>query len=210
MSILLLSSLYSTINGQSLRLKAGFSSSSNVVMINNESYSSNFKKNSGFHIGASIDLPLVNFLSFEPGLMYTTKGNRIESESYGNSYKSKFNLAYLQTNLNLKAIKNLKGALKIYVAAGPYFAYALHGTNTQTTTENGITTSVSKDIKFSTKDNDKPNPIDLEVELGGGFEYNSFLLEMGYDIGLKDISNDNSSNSSVKNRLLRVSLGYMF
>ena len=67
----------------------------------------------------------------------------------------------------------------------------------------------TEDVKFGT-DNDDLKRLDMGISVGGGVEFESFLIGVSYDYGLMNISPSNEYNTKNKNRVLKFTLGYRF
>ncbi len=94
--------------------------------------------NPGFHLGFTVDVPINDFLSFEPGLVFTTKGLKYEDEFMGVDLKVKVNLYYLDIPLTIKASHDLGGGIKMFGAVGPYVGLGLSGKGKVTTEDQGV------------------------------------------------------------------------
>lgn len=88
----------------------------------------------GFHIGAVVDFPMSDGVSFETGLFAENKGFLVTMEQLYEDMSSSdlpdgqavFNLWYLTLPMNFKVTFDL-GGLEAYGLCGPYVAYALTG-----------------------------------------------------------------------------------
>jgi hypothetical protein len=95
----------------------------------------NFQNLTEFQFGVNADVPVYGALSFQPELLYTTKGfgldQGLEQELFGTQIpleaeaKSKFR--YLEVPLLAKVSFGDPGGPQAYFVAGPTFGYALSG-----------------------------------------------------------------------------------
>lgn len=164
-----------------------------------------------FHLGATVDFPIGNVLSFQTGLIYQNRGTQQEfSETVdGITETSKANLqiAYLDIPLTLKANFDL-GNMSAYVYGGGYVGVGLSGQAEIEVDAGGFSFSDSFDIEFG-EDGDL-NRLDYGALIGAGVEFNSIFVEVSYGLGLANIFPDPVNDESGKNRLISLSLGYRF
>ncbi|NCD69824.1 porin family protein [Mucilaginibacter agri] len=117
-------------------------------------------------------------------------------------------ITYLDLPVNLIKKFNFPGLGMIYLGGGPYAAYALSG-KYKFETPNSVS---SEKLEFG-KDKDVQR-YDAGLNFTTGLELNNHLLfDIRYALGLKNIASQPSldtGTSSIKNRLLTVSLGYLF
>ena len=193
-------------NAQTFGLKAGLNLSNMIFKDDDVNYSNELNNIPGFHIGAIVDMPLNEFLSFESGLLFTTKGFKIkeEEEEVVNSIKNK--LYYLDIPLTIKASHDLCKGLKIFGTAGPYVGIGLSGKAKGTI--DGV--SNEKTTDWGNSDEDTFKRLEWGLTFGGGVEINSIIIGVSYDLGLSNISANQDNGTTIKNKVLKFSVGYMF
>lgn len=164
-----------------------------------------FTSNLGFNFGILAEMPLLENITFQPGLLYYVKGG---SESYKyNGLSDEYNLSmnYLHIPLNFLYKINL-GIIKPYIMAGGYLSYAISGTIKETYNSK-VTT---KAIEF--KEHGDMLPFDGGLSIGAGVEFNNLRLILNYDLGLVNYFTPPSTSqnfSGVQNNyVLALSLGY--
>src|SRR5690606_21804669 len=114
---------------------------------------------SGFHVGVVADLPLVpQILSFQPAVLYTTKGAKLEAGDKNNSTVDPYrkfttNPQYIEVPLNFVGKIPLGENTRLFGGLGPYFAFGVAGKNKWEATIAGISTSGESNIKW---DDDTP------------------------------------------------------
>ncbi len=211
-SMILLISLFSLqTNAQTFGLKAGLNLSNMLEKDDDDTYSNDYKMNPGFHIGGTVDVPISDILSFESGLLLTTKGFKYEEEVMGISVKTKANLYYLDIPLTLKASHELSEGLKIFGAVGPYVGIGLSGKIKATAEYLGVEETEEEDVKWgSDEENDDIKRLDMGLTFGGGVEINAIMLGISYDLGLANISPYQEDGATSKNKVLKFSIGYRF
>ena len=122
---------------QTVGIKGGLNLATMLAKMDQQTYSNDFTMNPGFHVGLTVDVPINEFLSFEPGILLSTKGLKFEPEEMGGTVIAKEILYYLDIPLTLKASHHLSDNLKIFAAAGPYVGIGLSGKYTMTTEAEG-------------------------------------------------------------------------
>jgi len=210
-AIALFSLFYVQVNAQTLGLKAGLNLSNMLDEDDDTTYSQDYMRNPGFHIGATIDVPFNNFLSFESGLLMTTKGMKYVDEVSGATVTLKANLYYLDIPFTLKASCELEEKFKIFAAAGPYAGVCFSGRTLVTAEYQGEEETVENVINLGNqKDEDVLKRPDMGFTFGGGFEFYSIKIGISYDLGLYNIATDQDNGTTVKNRVLKFSIGCSF
>ncbi|MBB3699515.1 outer membrane beta-barrel protein [Flammeovirga yaeyamensis] len=198
-------------NAQTIGIKGGLNLATLNEKDNDGTYSDNYDMNPGFHFGLTVDVPLNEFLSFEPGLLLTTKGMKYEDELIGLNLSGHANLYYIDVPLNLKATHEFGSGVKLYGTIGPYVGMGLSGKIKATLEFQGDEQTEEEEIKWgSNQDEDTFKRLDMGLTFGAGVEINSILLGLSYDLGLSNISTNQDNGMSVKNRVLKFSVGYRF
>lgn len=198
-------------NAQTLGIKGGFNLANMHEKDDDETYSDDYTMNPGFHAGLFAEFPINEFLSFEPGLLLTTKGMKYEDDILGINVKAKVNLYYLDIPLALKASHDIGGNAKIFGAVGPYVGIGLSGKVKATAEFMGEEETEVEDIEWgSDEDEDDLRRLDYGLTFGAGVEVNPVLFGISYDLGLANISSYQDFGTSTKNRVLKFSVGYKF
>lgn len=205
--ILLISLFCIQANAQTFGLKAGLNLSNMLEKDDDDTYSNDYKMNPGFHIGGIVDIPINDVLSFESGLLLSTKGFRYEDEDMGFNVKIKANLYYLDIPLTLKASHELSEGVKMFGAFGPYVGFGLSGNVKGTVEFQGNKETEEEDVKWGSDENDSLRRLDMGLTFGGGVEINGIMLGISYDLGLANISTFQENGTTTKNRVLKFSIG---
>lgn len=204
--LILLSSISCQLFAQDIIVKGGLNLSNLSVKDDAGDQDEDFTMNPGFHLGVSVNYPITEVISFEPGLLYTTKGCQMEYDYPGEDISSSINFNYLEVPLTFKATKEFND-FNLYAAAGPYVAIGLNGK--LKVKYDGETES--EDIDWGNdEEEDDFKRLDLGLSLGAGIEVASFLLGVSYDLGLSNISTYQEEGASIKNKVLKISVGYNF
>jgi len=163
----------------------------------------------GLHFGLFTKIPVNNFVSFQPELLYTNVGSRV---SYGGSAvesalgiregEVRFNLNYIQLPL---AMAINVGPLNIH--AGPYLSY-LVSANVKNLRTSDLTTVNTIELN-----KDDFNTIDYGLLAGVGFDVQNVTIGARYNYGLRKVGKDgmagNLTNNS-KNSVAQLFIGFGF
>ena len=127
-------------------IKAGLNVS-NIVTLSSNPLAKGYTPISGFTGGYFLDLPIYNWLSFQPELNFQQQGaarNGLQAIANpsslitGNYAYANFNntdkLSYLQIPLEAKFIWNVSRTFKFYANAGPFVEFMIGGKSTSTGT----------------------------------------------------------------------------
>lgn len=164
----------------------------------------------GFHIGLGADLEFMQNLSFQTGLYYSSKGAKYQYYS-AITDNIEFNVSanYLQLPIHVAYKIDVTPGTKVVFHAGPYLAYGIGG-------KRKIVSQYTNDLEqifgkqdINTFDKDHGlKPFDTGVGVGVGAEFGLITIDLGWDLGLTNISR--LENNSVKNQSAYLSLGYKF
>ena len=151
----------------------------------------------GFHIGVGADLEFVPNISLQTGLFYTTKGAEYSSKEEGDLIDINTTANYLQLPLHVAYKIDVMPGTKVVLHAGPYLAYGIGGKRK------------AGPLEMDTFDGDLGfKPFDAGLGLGVGAEFGKILVDLGWDMGLTNISRFDNGNVKTQNAYL--SLGYKF
>lgn len=206
-------------NAQTFGVKGGLSLMNMMMKDQSDNYKEFLKMKPGFHLGATINIPLFReLLSLEPGLFLNMKGYTWKEDGSEDGYEwkitKKVSAYYVDIPINVKAVyggEKIKG----YGTLGPFIGVGLSG-NYKTIDEisaNNIslTNTESEKIDWGKDEaEDFLKRLDVGVAVGAGAVYDNFTLGISYDLGLKNISSDTSDEYKIKTRILKISAGYLF
>jgi len=206
-------------NAQSFGVKGGLSLMNMMMKDNIENYKDLLKVKPGFHLGATIDIPLYReLLSLEPGIFLNMKGYTWKEDGtddgYDWKYTEKVGTYYIDVPINVKGVyggEKIKG----FGTLGPFIGVGLSG-KCKTTYEvivsdiNSTSTETEKIEWGKDEDEDCFRRLDFGIALGAGVIYHNFTLGISYDLGLKNISSYTDEELKYKTRILKISAGYLF
>lgn len=154
----------------------------------------------GFHVGLTADIEMMPNSAIQTGLLLSTKGYKFKT----NALEFVDNLMYLQLPLHYAYKVDVTPGTRVVLHAGPYAAYGIGGKRSLKVGELG---SASTDKIFG-DGTLQYKPFDAGLGLGVGAEFGNLALDLGWDMGLVNISN--MSNATVKNQNAYLSLGLKF
>ena len=172
--------------------------------------------NPGFHIGVGADLEFITDVSIQTGLYFSSKGAKYTANIPvgGGQVKYEVTSNYIQLPIHLAYKIDIKPGTRMFLHAGPYLAYGVGGTRDITAGWEG------NQVVIGPKDSntfDKKwgyKPFDVGVGLGVGIEFELFLIDLGWDMGLKNIARNINEipvyKPNVKNQSAYFSIGYKF
>lgn len=160
----------------------------------------------GFHIGLAADYEFMYNSAIQTGLFFTTKGAKYEGSLGSVSGEISVNPMYLQLPVHYAYKLDVSPGTRIVFHAGPYAAYGVGGkTKFKVSSGNG---SAERDGENVFGDDKLLKPFDAGLGLGVGAEFGPILIDLGWDMGLVNISN--VSNGNIKNQNAYLSVGYKF
>lgn len=143
----------------------------------------------GFNAGLTADIPVAPDYFVQPGLLFSTKGAKIDDGD-----DTKLNLSYVEVPITF-LYKPLLGTGRLLMGVGPYFAYAVGGK------------IGDDDIDF---DEDFKR-FDAGGNLLFGYEMSSRIsAQLNAQLGLVNISQLDLGDAKAKNTGFGISLGYKF
>ena len=193
--------------------KAGMNLSKYSQNYKDSDQEAHLKYRMGPSVGAVLDLPLTDFLSFQPSVLFSIKGaaadlDKWSEENPNHTYDgyARMRIMYFEVPVNFAAKLDL-GPGSIQLFAGPYFAMAFSGryiTDYTVTKQDGTVDTEKSDEKIKFKNNvteadqnvdgvaGYQRPMDIGFDIGIGYQWNSLLFNVGYAMGLTNLQPDYS------------------
>ncbi|TXI13578.1 MAG: PorT family protein [Pedobacter sp.] len=165
--------------------------------------------NASFYLGGTVNIPISQMFSLQPGLSLINKGGQYNQTIGGTSYASKTNLLYLEIPVNI-VVAFEAGPGKFLVGVGPYLSFALKGTNKVPTLNSatGQVTTVSNDVVFGSGVG-QTKSVDFGFGSLGEYRFNNGIgIHAGSGIGLINIGN--STGLDTYNLVTTFGLTYTF
>jgi hypothetical protein len=188
----------------------------------------------GFNVGVAADYEFESNVAIQSGLYFTTKGAKLSSTNIdqkvgdiklSGTVDKTANAMYLQVPLHLAYKIDVTPGARVVLHAGPYAAYGVGGKISGKSTvkvsgnvpadQKAAVDAALKQINASTTTSvntfDKKmgyKPFDAGVGIGVGAEFGSLLVDLGWDMGLLNISRNKDVN--VKNQNAHLAVGFKF
>ena len=169
-----------------------------TMSMKSEGVSLDTKMRTGFHVGAILEKDITSSFFIQPGIFFSSKGSKYDALD-----GIKIVANYIDIPVNVGYKLRLCKSSNLRLMAGPYFAYGVGGTATET-----IIGEHKEDIKWGSGNDDDLKPFDMGLNLGAAVELNSFQVGLQYGFGLLNISAD--SDATIKNGVLSLSVAYLF
>lgn len=160
----------------------------------------------GFHVGLAADYDFAPSMAIQTGLFFATKGAKYSGSIGTISGDITVNPMYLQVPVHFAYKQEVTPGTRIVFHAGPYVAYGIAG-KSKLKVSSGESSAESDGTNVF-GDNNLLKPFDAGLGLGVGAEFGRFLVDVGWDMGLVNISNVNNGNT--KNQNAYLSLGIKF
>lgn len=184
----------------------------------------------GVRTGMVAIADLYNGWGLQTEFLFSRKGHKIDLDWDTVDYKQKgyrtFGLNYIEIPVMVKKFFG-DGGVRLYVNAGPYFGYALKGTDKYKLTtyipgsEETSEDKLSIDLNtYGVENQYKAQRWDLGLTMGGGFAYDSglglILIDIRYSLGYRDFNQwmegavKPLDYRELKNKSFSLSFGYVF
>ena len=155
----------------------------------------------GFHIGVGADFEFTPNMAIQSGLLFTSKGAKYTTDLVSTELNANAN--FLQLPLHFAYKIDVMPGTRVVLHAGPYVAYGIGGK----TSAGNVEVDTFKDDAFLDVLNGL-KPFDAGIGLGVGAEFGPILLDLGWDMGLTNLSR--VSGYDVKTQNAYLSVGYKF
>lgn len=166
----------------------------NFATVSSDDADDEFQKNkTGFVAGGFVDVPVAPQFSFAPEVLFSQKGTKFENGEDSISV----NVTQVQVPLLFKA--NFSGggsSVRPFVAVGPAFGF----------TASAKTKSDLDGVETEVDSGDDVETVEFSLVFGGGVKFGNASIEARYDLGLNDMSADESEES--KTRTFSILFGF--
>lgn len=178
----------------------------------------NKKGKIGFQGGIMIEYSLSNPFDLHTGLFLTTKGAKLKIEDNmvggtgGTVYRDRtLNQMYLEMPVFAVYKMYMSNSTCVYFNLGPYIAYGIGGKNKEKITGNTQIEETTEEDTFGKSENSTYGNLkkfDFGIGGGVGMEVGRIIIGLSCELGLTDLSNNNSYK--YKNVSSLATLGYKF
>ena len=201
---------------QTFEIKAGVNLS---TMLSKEisTFSDDYLMSHRFLLGTTVDFPLKGLFSFETGLLFSSKGYKVDTYYPAPTSSGEYLPVYVDTKLNYIEIPisfKLKTSIKkiqFFGILGPYAAIGLSGKinskNYSSDGQGGFVYNGTIDFKDIIGKDKQWKRFDYGMQAGVGIVLQKISFRVTYDYGLANISQ--YEDTTKKNRVLAISLGYI-
>jgi len=197
-------------DAQTFGVRGGMNFPSMLFKDDEETYTDNNRLRPAFHMGGVIDYALGDAFSLEGDLLVSLKGLRTVVKDGDYKSSSWTNLYYINIPLLAKYSFDA-GSVKLYGAAGPYFGMGITGKYRYKDEYDGESDSDTEKIEWGNDpDNDNLKRFDAGLHLGAGIILGQIQAGLFYELGLANISSDQSDGLRAKNRVFGVTAAYFF
>ncbi|MBW4888330.1 PorT family protein [Mucilaginibacter sp. HMF5004] len=167
---------------------------SNIIKTNDKNFNTSFK--AGFNAGVLLDIHLVGPLSFQPEVLYSTKGYSAQT-TYG-VFDQRTNF------IDAPLLAKIKLAPGFSVVVGPQISFLL---DTKNTYDNGFTTVVQQQFE-NDKDKFKKSLIDGVIGFTAAASKN-IDIEFRYTLDLQQNNQDGTSQTpQYRNQVFQLGLAF--
>lgn len=182
-------------NGVRFGLRGGLNLS--TISLSEDNVSVSTDSRAAWHVGAIVDIPLMQSLYIQSGLYFMDKGGK---ETDGD-YKETYSPMYLEIPVLASYRYDFGSAAQLQINVGPYFAYGVGG-------------KIKEKDEYEDEEEeyeifDHAKRFDCGLQFGAGVTFAShYYIGFAYDLGLTNIAKD--SDYKIKNRSWMFSVGYTF
>ncbi|HEX5554208.1 MAG TPA: porin family protein [Chitinophagaceae bacterium] len=164
-----------------------------------------------FNAGVIVDVPVVEGLSFQPGVMLEGKGSKVEHSGTLGTFTQKVNPLYVEVPANFLFKPTIGKNTRLYFGLGPYVAIGVGG-KSSTNAEASIGSYYSDHtLKFGNGSDDDLKSTDFGGNILAGFEFGDGLI-LGAQYGMSFTNNapdgNNDAPKILRNKVLSISIGY--
>lgn len=200
--VALLSLYLTTSFAQSVIIRGGVNIADLRAKINNINANKDNETKLGINLGAVIDLPVTQVVSFETGLAISSKGVNYN----GSNYTGKIELLYIDIPVSAKINIKINSKASFFIAPGIYLGIGTSGKFT--TRYDDWHQDIEETVSWGNdKDLDDFKRIDLGGQVSAGLEYNSIILAVEFANSLLNHSPEENDDFQIKNKVISVTLG---
>ncbi len=152
----------------------------------------------GIHFGGSIEIPVTPNLTFQPALIFSSKGSNYKIDTIDIAISP----IYIEIPLNVVYCFG-SGPSRVFVFAGPYFACGVGGYKLETG-------KVFSYLSYGSGETRDLKPLDVGFNFGAGVNIKGFIISAQYGIGMANISPVTGGGSEMKNKVIGFSISSLF
>ncbi len=204
MRILLVVAMLAMVTAVSAQMNLGVKGGVNMSNFYGDELNDNNVK-IGFHIGLAADYDFTYNSAIQTGLYFSTKGAKYSVGGDNSSVEATANPMYLQLPIHYAYKLDVTPGTRIVFHAGPYAAFGVGGKSKLSASIGDSGAALESEV-FG--DDGLLKRFDAGVGLGVGAEFGRMLIDLGWDMGLVNLSQ--IDNGNIKNQNAYMSVGYKF
>jgi outer membrane protein W len=198
-------------SAQTFGIRGGLNLSTVLDKDDDEKYSTEYTMKTGFHGGLTFQYDFSDVVALETGLLLESKGLLFKQDVLGVTVKAKYNPLYIDLPITIKAAYAFDDNFKMFGAIGPYIGLGVGGKIILESSLGGDKEIEKTDIEWGSNEfEDDLQRFDAGLTFGAGVEFGRIQIGVFYDLGLVNISSYKDEGTTVKNRALKISMGYRF
>lgn len=160
----------------------------------------------GFNVGLTVDIPLLESIYVKSGLLYTAKGCKFEDDGYDVEYTP----AYLEIPILASYRYDFSDVTQLEFNVGPYLAYGIGGKAKYKDDEYD-----DEDEEDFFGDDSQTKRFDAGLQIGAGITVGThYYLGVSYQWGLSNVLSNNHDGHEdglkIRNNNFMINLGYKF
>lgn len=190
---------------QNISLRAGLNFA-NLEFENNNNFagqSDEFKR--GINLGFMVNFPIYKAVSFDYGLLLSSKGIRSEQADY----KGKIELLYLELPFTPKFTLKINQKNRIFVSAGPYLGVGISGKTTIDFRYRNYLDD-QRSVLWGSDKGDDYKRIEVGAQASFGFEHKAFQISVSHGRSLASISTYTHNGYKEYNKVTTVAIARRF
>ncbi len=199
---------------QTIEVKAGVNLSTMLAKDEIEIYSKDYQIMPRILLGATAEFPLSGLFQFETGLLFSSKGYKIDTNYPVPNFEGEYipiyenvTLNYFEIPVSLKMYSQFK-KVQFLFTLGPYIGIGLNEKKNLLEYNPENEKFESKTYRDQMGKDGRWKTFDYGLQAGVGMEINKIIFRLNYSYGLANITQQDSFKS--KNRAVGLTLGYKF
>lgn len=164
--------------------------------------------NVSFYVTGYGEFPLAKNIALQPGISLQGKGDKYEFNKNNLDGSATWNTMSVEIPVNAIYYIPTGTCGSFFLGTGPYLGFNVSGKQEAKGNIGNWIPDGEKDLKFTGSERDM-NLIDAGVNFLGGYKLsNGLLINVGYGLGLTNLSPSDDSNRKFSNRTLSFGIGY--
>ncbi|QQS29600.1 MAG: PorT family protein [Sphingobacteriales bacterium] len=195
---------------QNIIVTTGLNLSNMLANYDDLTLGENLSMKPGFHVGTTFSFPISDIISFEPCILFETKGFKFKENVLGIKTVLTTNLYYVDIPMSAKVNYSINDDISVFGGFGPYLGLGLIGNIKTKFNVWGYKETEKEKLDWgNNEEEDDLKRFDFGLTFRAGANYKMFQASISYDIGLVNISSYTEDETKAKNRVLRFSIGYL-